>query len=112
MTAQSPSLALLPIGSIFHGRYLITRGLGAGAMGAVHEVRDQNTNHRCALKVMLPGVVENDDLRARLSHLHYGQATLLLVMVTEPAVIDCHTATLDSAATSNKLRDWFPTTYT
>ncbi|WP_275939254.1 serine/threonine-protein kinase [Polyangium spumosum] len=64
---QLHNLALLPIDTLFHGRYLVLRGLGAGAMGAVHEVRDVKTNSRCALKVMLPGVVENDDLRARFA---------------------------------------------
>jgi serine/threonine-protein kinase len=57
----------LPVGTVFHDRYRILRGISAGAMGAVHEVRDEKTNSRCALKVMLPGVVEDPDLRARFA---------------------------------------------
>ncbi|MDC3958532.1 protein kinase [Polyangium jinanense] len=64
---QSQSLALLPTGTLFHDRYVVLRGLGAGAMGAVHEVRDRKTHNRCALKVMLPHVVENDELRLRFA---------------------------------------------
>jgi Protein kinase domain len=52
-------------GRLFHGRYEVVRCLRAGGMGAVYEVVDQKTRRRRALKVMLPGVVADKDLRAR-----------------------------------------------
>ena len=64
---QPPNFAVLHPDAIFHERYRILRCLKAGAMGAVYEVADETTNSRRALKVMLPGVVEDADLRARFA---------------------------------------------
>ncbi len=55
----------LPTNSLFHERYRILRGIKAGAMGAVHEARDERTNSPCALKTMLPGVLDDDTARTR-----------------------------------------------
>lgn len=55
----------LPNNSLFHERYRILRGIKAGAMGAVHEARDERTNSPCALKTMLPGVLDDDTARTR-----------------------------------------------
>jgi serine/threonine-protein kinase len=51
--------------TLFHGRYRIVRCLKQGGMGAVYEVGDEKTSSRRALKVMLPGIVKDHDLRAR-----------------------------------------------
>ena len=56
--------ALLP-GAVFHERYRVVRRISAGGMGVVYEVVDQRTQSPRALKVMLPGVIEDDDLRVR-----------------------------------------------
>ncbi len=55
----------LPTNSLFHERYRILRGIKAGAMGAVHEARDERTNSPCALKTMLPGVLDDETARTR-----------------------------------------------
>ena len=63
----APSVVFLPTGTLFHERYRVLRGIKAGAMGAVHEARDERTHGLCALKVMLPGVLEDAVLRDRFA---------------------------------------------
>ncbi|MDI3286090.1 serine/threonine-protein kinase [Polyangium sp. 15x6] len=63
----APSVVFLPTGTLFHERYRVLRGIKAGAMGAVHEARDERTHGLCALKVMLPGVLEDAVLRERFA---------------------------------------------
>jgi serine/threonine-protein kinase len=55
----------LDAGERFLDRYEIVRCLAAGGMGAVYEVVHLETRRRRALKVMLPSVVSDADLRAR-----------------------------------------------
>ena len=64
---QQPNFFVLHPGAMFHERYHVVRCIKAGAMGAVYEVADTTTNSRRALKVMLPGAVEDADLRARFA---------------------------------------------
>lgn len=52
-------------GAVFGGRYKVERLIKAGGMGAVYEVSHIETLGQLALKVMLPQVVSNADLRAR-----------------------------------------------
>lgn len=59
-------LTLRP-GATFGGRYEIVRPLSAGGMGVVYEVIHAETKRRRALKVMLPTVVEDADMRARFT---------------------------------------------
>jgi serine/threonine-protein kinase len=54
-------------GTIFHGRYRVVRCIKAGGMGAIYEVFDQPTASTRALKVMLPSIIADPDLRARFS---------------------------------------------
>jgi serine/threonine protein kinase len=65
--AQTQGFAVLPPGTAFRGRYRVVRAIKAGGMGAVYEVVDETTNARRALKVMLPTLVEDRDLRARFA---------------------------------------------
>jgi hypothetical protein len=65
--AQGPSVLALQPGERFHDRYRVVRLIKAGGMGAVYEVADEKTKARRALKIMLPGVVEDPDLRARFA---------------------------------------------
>ncbi len=58
-------LEQLAPGFVFLGRYQVVRCLKAGGMGAVYEVVHLETRRRRALKVMLPAVVSDPDLRAR-----------------------------------------------
>jgi len=64
---QQPAVATLQPGTVFQGRYRIVRCLKAGGMGAVYEVVDTRTESPRALKVMLPSIVEDPDLRARFA---------------------------------------------
>lgn len=59
------SMVTLPEGSIFGGRYKVVRCIAAGGMGAVYEVVHVETDSHRALKVMLPHLVESDDMRER-----------------------------------------------
>src|SRR4051812_22381964 len=52
-------------GTIFAGRYRIVRCIAAGGMGAVYEVLHIETERRRALKVMLPHIVQDAELRER-----------------------------------------------
>jgi hypothetical protein len=53
--------------TVFQGRYRVVRAINAGGMGAVYEVVDATTNARRALKVMLPGVLDDLGMRARFA---------------------------------------------
>jgi serine/threonine-protein kinase len=55
----------LPQASLFAGRYRVVRRIAAGGMGAVFEVVHTETQRRRALKVMLPELVHNPQLRER-----------------------------------------------
>lgn len=55
----------LQAGQVFGDRYEIARCIATGGMGAVYEVVDRRTRRRRALKVMLPDLVGDADLRVR-----------------------------------------------
>jgi len=59
------SLSELGSGKVFHGRYEVVRCIRAGGMGAVYEVVHLETRRRRALKVMLPSIVRDADMRNR-----------------------------------------------
>jgi serine/threonine protein kinase len=58
---------LLQNGEIFAGRYEVVGCIQAGGMGAIYEVIHRQTKRRRALKIMLPEMVENEDLRRRFT---------------------------------------------
>src|SRR5688500_1703009 len=58
---------MLAIGAVFAERYEILRCLSAGGMGAIYEVLHRETRRRRALKVMLPSMVKDADLRRRFA---------------------------------------------
>src|SRR5579864_8176550 len=55
----------LPAGRLFHDRYEVVRALDTGGMGTVYEVVDMRTRRKRALKVMLPSLASDRDMRAR-----------------------------------------------
>jgi eukaryotic-like serine/threonine-protein kinase len=55
----------LPAGTVWNRRYEVVRCIKSGGMGAVYEVSHLHTRRRCALKVMLPELFSDPDLRAR-----------------------------------------------
>jgi len=46
--------------SIFAERYRIIRSMASGGMGSVYEVEHTETGRHLALKVLLPGLIENE----------------------------------------------------
>lgn len=57
----------LGTGAVFHGRYHIESEIGRGGMGVVYAVRDVRTKRQRALKVMLPALVMDSELRRRFA---------------------------------------------
>lgn len=55
----------IPIGSTFAERYRIVRAMAQGGMGAVYEVVHLETGKTRALKVMLPGMLQNREMHDR-----------------------------------------------
>ncbi|MDI3282707.1 protein kinase [Polyangium sp. 15x6] len=62
---RDADIAVLATGAIFHGAYEVVRCIKAGGMGAVYEVLQNTTERRRALKVMLPSLVSDPEMRAR-----------------------------------------------
>jgi serine/threonine-protein kinase len=52
-------------GSTFAGRYQIVQTIATGGMGTVYEAVHIETGRRCAIKAMLPHIVQSPDLRER-----------------------------------------------
>ncbi|WP_437560867.1 serine/threonine-protein kinase [Sorangium sp. So ce542] len=78
--------------TVIAARYRIVRRLGAGAMGAVYEVIDLQTERRRALKVMHPHTVERADLRER-----FKLEARVAGQVDSPALVDVVDAGVDDA---------------
>ena len=72
----------LAVGATFHGRYQIVRRIKAGGMGAVYEVIHLETRRRRALKVMLPSVVADPELRDRFKQ----EATIAADIISDHIV--------------------------
>jgi serine/threonine protein kinase len=78
--------------TVIAARYRVLRRLGAGAMGAVYEVIDLQTERRRALKVMHPHTVERADLRER-----FALEARVSGQVDSPALVDVVDAGVDDA---------------
>lgn len=79
-------------GTIFAQRYRVIRLIGQGGMGSVFEVVHVETERRCALKVMLPHMVDNDALRAR-----FRQESKVAALVKSEHIVDVYDAGIDDA---------------
>src|SRR5262245_12351898 len=79
-------------GMLFAGRYRVVRRLGSGAMGAVYEVVDVETERSRALKVMHPHVMERADLRAR-----FKREATVVGRVGSPYLVDVLNAGIEEA---------------
>ena len=64
---MSCSPGLLQPNTRFRDRYQVLRVIKAGGMGAVYEVMDDVAATRRALKVMLPSLLDSEELRARFA---------------------------------------------
>ncbi|UQA62062.1 serine/threonine protein kinase [Polyangium aurulentum] len=88
----APDAGLLPTGKIFHDHYEVVRCISTGAMGAVYEVIDQKTLRRRALKVMLPSIVAQPEMRQRFKL----EATITADIVSEH-IVETFDADVDAA---------------
>ncbi|WP_437800770.1 serine/threonine-protein kinase [Sorangium sp. So ce693] len=78
--------------TVVASRYRVLRRLAAGAMGAVYEVIDLQTERRRALKVMHAHTVERADLRER-----FALEARVSGQVDSPALVDVVDAGVDDA---------------
>ena len=60
-------MMVLKPGTVFAQHYEVVRVLSAGGMGVVYEVLHRDTKRRRALKIMLPHVVTDPDMRKRFA---------------------------------------------
>ncbi len=86
------SMVTLAEGSIFAGRYKVLRRIAAGGMGAVYEVVHIETDSHRALKVMLPHLVESDDMRER-----FRREARVAAQIKSAYIVDVSDAGIDEA---------------
>ncbi len=91
MTMPAAALGLRP-GDVFHERYTVVKCIATGGMGSVYEVVNNATRRKCALKVMLPSLVADPDLRARFQ----AEATIAAQIGSEH-IVDVLDAGIDAA---------------
>jgi hypothetical protein len=65
MADAAPTLAGLPDGGAFAGRYRLVREIGRGASGAVYVAQDEALDRALALKILHPHARGRGELRAR-----------------------------------------------
>ncbi|WP_437504996.1 protein kinase domain-containing protein [Sorangium sp. So ce1099] len=82
-------------GTLIADRYRIVRRLGAGAMGAVYEALDIETDRRRALKVMHAHTIERADLRRR-----FALEARVAGRVDSPFLVDVLDAGVDRATST------------
>lgn len=80
---DEPEQLLKPGATI--GRYEITRAIGAGGMGAVFEATHSDLKKRVAIKVLLPEMASNPELRTRF--IREGEAS---ARIRHPHVVDVY----------------------
>ena len=78
--------------SLFAGRYRVLRRIAAGGMGAVFEVVHVETQRRRALKVMLPELLANKQLRER-----FQMEARITANVESEYIVDVFDAGIDDA---------------
>jgi len=79
-------------GAVFAGRYRILHCIAAGGMGAVYEVIHLETERRRALKVMLPHILQSDDLRER-----FKQEARVAAHIDSDYIVEVFDAGIDEA---------------
>jgi hypothetical protein len=65
LAEAAPTLAGLPEGGAFAGRYHLLREIGRGASGAVYVAQDESLDRALALKILHPHARGRGELRAR-----------------------------------------------
>ena len=82
-------------GTLFGGRYRIIRCIAKGGMGAVYEVTHLETDRRRALKVMLPQMIHNDELKER-----FKREARVAAQIDSEFIVDVFDAGIDEATDS------------
>ena len=80
----------LPDGTVFAGRYQVVRCIASGAMGAVYEAMHLETGRRCAIKAMLPHIVQSAELRER-----FKLETRVAAQIESEFIVDVFDAGVD-----------------
>lgn len=65
VNAPLPQVIALAEGTLFVDRYRIVRCIGYGETDAVYEAVHVGTDRRCAVKLMLPDLIQSEELRGR-----------------------------------------------
>jgi len=86
------STLALAEGAIFANRYRVGRCIAMGGMGAVYEVVHLETERRRALKVMLPHLVESQELRER-----FRREARVAAQIESEFIVDAFDAGIDEA---------------
>src|SRR3954471_19207323 len=73
------------IGQTFAGRYRFLEVLGAGGMGVVYRARDERLERDVAVKVLAPGVLDDERLRRR-----FRKEALALSRLNHPNIAAVH----------------------
>jgi serine/threonine-protein kinase len=86
------STVTLSEGTLFAGRYRVLRCIAQGGMGAVYEVVHLQTERRRALKVMLPHLVQSEELRER-----FRREARVAAQIDSAFIVDVFDAGIDDA---------------
>jgi len=86
------NMVALSEASLFAGRYRIGKSIAHGGMGAVYEATHTETERRCALKVMLPDLVQSQEMRDR-----FRQEARVAAQVQSEFIVDVFDAGIDEA---------------
>jgi serine/threonine-protein kinase len=86
------TLEALSPGAVFAERYRVVRAIARGGMGAVYEVVHLETQRRRALKVILPGVLESEEMRRR-----FQLEAQVAARIESEFVVDVFDAGIDAA---------------
>ncbi len=82
----------LPEGTLFAGRYRLSRCIAAGGMGAVYEAVHVETDRRRALKVMHAHLFQSDEMRER-----FKREARIAAQVESEHIVDVSDAGVDDA---------------
>ncbi len=76
---------------LFAGRYRIVRSIASGGMGAVYEVEHVETSRHHALKVLLPSLVDRQEIRDR-----FKQEARITATIESEAIVQVFDAGVDT----------------
>jgi formylglycine-generating enzyme required for sulfatase activity len=90
----TPSGALIQIGSLVGGRYVIVDTLGRGGMGEVYVGRDERLGREVALKVLRPDLIADSSLLER-----FRREARAVAQLAHPRIVTLHDFDADASTT-------------